>query len=395
MPHAVDLASPTLWQDEDRVHAAFADLRAHDPVSWQDEAHSPGVPTRTGYWAVVRHADVVAVSSDARRFSSAAGTSIRSLPDPVNELLGSMLNMDDPRHARLRRIVNRAFTRAPVDALDRRISDLATTLVDDLVRDGGGDFVARVATPLPLRIIADLVGIPPDHHDAVAANSETLGTARDAHALLRAAQELHDRAAALAADRRTDPADDLLTALVHANVDGESLTPNEIGSFFTLLVVAGSQTVRHTLAAGLVALDAHPAELDRWRGDPAAVTPTAVEELVRWVSPVRHFRRTATEDTELAGRAIRAGDKVVLWYTSANRDAAAFDRPDRLDLRRAPNPHVGYGTGPHHCLGARLARRQLEVLFAVLLRRPPWRVTGTERIASSFAAGYRCVMAEW
>jgi cytochrome P450 len=305
-----------------------------------------------------------------------------------------MLNMDDPRHGRLRRIVSTAFTGRRLDGLDGHITAVANDLVDAAVRDGGGDLVARVASPLPLRIICDLVGVPPAQHELVATSSHTLGTARDAGAMLQAAQDLHDGAAALAAARRAHPADDLVSALVHANVDGESLTPAEIGSFFTLLVVAGSQTVRHAVAGGLVALDAHPEQREAWAGDPTGVTATAVEELVRWVTPVRHFRRTATVDTELAGTPIRAGDKVVIWYTAANRDPAVFDQPGRLDLRRHPNPHLAYGTGPHHCLGARLAHRQLTAVFDALLRRPPFRVVRSERIASSFAAGYHEVHCE-
>jgi cytochrome P450 len=390
-----DLADEKLWQSEDAVQAAFARLRTENPVSWQRESAHPGVEPGPGYWAVVRHRDAVTVSTKPERFSSAAGTSIRSLPATLNEFLGSMLNMDDPGHAQLRRIVSRAFTPRRLQQLATRVDALANELLQAVQVEGGGDLVAAIAAPLPLRVIGELLGIPEDDWDNVAQNGEILATSRDAHSMLTAAQHLHDCAARLAATRREHPHDDLVSALAHANLDGEHLTPTQIGSFFTLLVVAGAQTTRHVISTGLVALAQHPDQRHHWATNLDTATPAAIDELIRWATPVRHFRRTATTDTTLNGTPIRRGDKVVIWYTSANHDDDTFDHPEQLNLTRTPNPHLAFGTGPHACLGATLARHELTAIFtAVLQRQPYYRVTHTERTVSSFVAGYHHVHCE-
>lgn len=393
----VDLSDRSLWSDEAAVAEAFARLRRDDPVSWQREAHAPGVDAAPGYWAVVRHRDIVTVSTDPATFSSAQGTSIRTLPPAVDELLGSMLNTDDPRHAQLRRIVSRTFTPKRLDRLNTYIDQLADRLVTEAAeaaeRDGEVDLVAAVATPLPLQVICELMGIPPADRDLIASRGALIGTARDAKVLLAAASDLAGCAAELAAARRARPGDDVVSALVHANIDGEQLTATEIGSFFVLLVVAGVQTAQHAIGTGIVALDRHPDERERWIADFDAMAPTAVDELIRWASPVRHFRRTATTDTELGGVPIREGDKVVVWYPAANRDESVFEQPDRLDLTRTPNPHLGFGIGPHFCLGAALARREMTATFRSLLRRHPhYVVTRAEALDSAFMAGHRSVI---
>jgi cytochrome P450 len=236
------------------------------------------------------------------------------------------------------------------------------------------------------------MGIPVEDRPAIGRHGETLGTSRDARAMLDAAHQLAEYAGSLARARQAGPRDDLVSALVQADVDGEQLSPAQIGSFFTLLVVAGAQTTRHAIGAGVVALAGAAAQRAHWVANGAAATPAAIEEILRWSTPVRHFRRTATCATELGGKPIAAGDKVVVWYTSANRDESVFDDPRRFDLARSRNPHVAFGAGPHFCLGAALARHELTAVFDALLRHAPdYVVTHTERIHSPFAAGYKHV----
>ncbi len=280
----------------------------------------------------------------------------------------------------------------------------AASIVDDLLRDGGGDFVTQVAARLPLRVICDMMGIPRSQEDLIFTRSNVILGAADPEyvdqgdadriigALLQAGGDLHTLVSELGAHRRANPTDDLTSALVNATVDGESLTDQELGSFFILLVVAGNETTRNAIAHGLHLLTEHPDQKQIWLGDVEGVLPTAVEEIVRVASPVVWMRRTATRDTVLNGQDIAAGDKLVLLYWSANRDESVFDDPYRFDVLRQPNDHVGFGgPGPHFCLGAHLARREVGVMFRELLMRVPG-ITATEqpqRLRSSFINGIK------
>jgi cytochrome P450 len=372
-------------------HALFRRLRREDPVHWHVETNGPG------FWAVTRHADVVAVSRDSNTFSShRGGTMIDDVPP---EFLAGvqlmMLNMDPPAHTKLRALVNKGFTPRRVAALEPRLRALAAEIVDAVVERGECDFVTDVAGELPSHVIAELVGIPLDDGRRLYALTErmhTLATTpEDRAAAMQAILEMHAYASAVHERKTASPGDDIATALVHAEIDGERLTPLEFAMFFMLLVNAGGDTTRNLVGAGALELLRHPDALARLRDD-AALLPSAIEEMLRWVSPVVHFRRTATTDVRLGERTIREGDKVVVFYASANRDEAVFHEPDRFDVARTPNDHVAFGGGgAHFCLGAHLARLETHALLAEALRRlPDLALAGpVERLPSLFINGVR------
>jgi methyl-branched lipid omega-hydroxylase len=362
-----------------------------------------------GYWAVLRHADIETVSRQPEVFSSAAGaTNIFDLPVEFLEYFGSMINMDDPRHLRLRRIVARAFSPRMVARIEADIALVTRGVVADLAAHGHGDFVAEVAARVPLEVICRMMGIPEDRYPDVFRCSNRILGAQDpeyvaegqdiAAVLLGAGAELAGLLAELAGERREAPGDDLVSALVTAEVDGERLTDQEIGSFFILLVVAGNETTRNAISSGLVALTENPDQRAWWQADFDAVAPTAVEEIVRWATPVAWMRRTAARDVELAGRSVHEGDKLLLFYASANRDETVFREPDRFDVGRQPNPHLGFGAnGPHFCLGTHLARREITEVFRELFTRlPDIRTAGDPvRLRSSFINGIKHVPCEF
>jgi cytochrome P450 len=363
---------------------AFATLRAERPVSFHAEPWLEvlKLPRGPGFWAVTRHADVLEVSRNPETFCSGRGTNIQDLPPPFLEFFGSMINMDDPRHARLRRIVSGGFTPRMLRRLEDDVQRVAAAVVDDVAERGECDFVTDIAAALPLRIICDMMGIPDSHRGFVFDRTNVILGAGDPEyvsdpaqivpSLLNAGAELARLVQELGRQRQARPGDDLVSALVNAEVEGERLTESELGSFFVLLVAAGNETTRNAISHGMKALCDFPAERARWMVDFERIAPTAVEEIVRWASPVMHFRRTATRDTELRGQPIRAGEKVVLWYGSANRDEEVFADPHRFDVTRSPNEHVGFGgPGPHFCLGAHLARREITVMFRELFTRLP------------------------
>jgi len=379
----VDLSTPEFWALPlaDREHA-FRLLRDERPLSFQEEGELPGLPKGPGYWALVRHAHVTLASRQPELFCSGKGANIGDMPQEFNEFFGSMINMDDPRHARLRRIVSGGFTPRMLARVEQQVRDTAVRVVDEVIERGECDFVTDVAAALPLRIICEMMGIPASQYGFVFDRTNLILGAGDPEyttdlaaivpSLLMAGAELSQLVQELGRTRRATPTDDLTSALVNAEVDGDRLTDQELGSFFVLLVVAGNETTRNAIAHGMKALCDHPAERARWAADFEGLAPTAVEEIVRWATPVIHFRRTATRDTEIDGQKIREGEKVVLWYNSANRDERALPDPYRFDLGRTPNEHVGFGApGPHFCLGAHLARREITVMFRELFHRLP------------------------
>jgi cytochrome P450 len=382
-----DLATLEFWArpPEERLRV-FARLRAQDHPAFFAERRVPFVRAGGGFHALVRHADVVHASRNAKIFSSEPAATSPEPPPWIAWLFGRpMVNMDDPRHARLRRVVSRAFTPRRLEQLDEHIAKTATAIVDDVLRAGSGDFVADVAARLPIKVICAMMGIPEHAHakvaacvDAMTAYSGVRGdvarlrTLRLFGANVRAIVDLHRLVARLGRERRRAPGDDLVSALVTADVDGERLSVRELSAFFDLLLVAGNETTRNALAHGLTLFTDHPdqraillADFDRRIGG-------AVEEIVRYSSPIIQFRRTLTRDHEMNGHLYRAGDKVVLFYVAANRDEDVFAEPDRFDITRTPNPHVGFGgPGPHLCLGANLARRELTAMFRELFTRVP------------------------
>ncbi|MEV0203864.1 cytochrome P450 [Streptomyces sp. NPDC050788] len=393
-------------------YAAYRVLRDHHPVVWQDEPEVLGWPAGPGFWAVTRHADVVRVLRDSAAYSSHLGaTQIRD-PDPADLpfIRRMMLNQDPPQHGRLRRLVSRAFTPGRIDrftsvARERARDLLAAALRDARAQDGTVDLVAAVTDDYALLNLADLLGVPdsdrglllhwtqrvigyqdPDEAGAPVLDAAGKPVNPRSPAMLR---DMFDYAQRLAAHKRRHPADDVLTTLAHET----ELADAELEMFFFLLTVAGNDTVRSAAPGGLLALAEHPEAYASLRAGRSEL-PTAVDELLRWHPPVLTFRRTATEDTELAGRRIRAGDKVVVFHASANRDERAFDAPDHLDLSRAPNPHISFGDGPHICLGAHFARLQLRVLYEEASRAlPVLRTTGPAvRLTSNFINGIKSLV---
>ena len=383
--------------------ASFAALRAQPGPRFFAEPEVPYAEPGPGYYALVRYADIVEASKHPDVFCSRRGaTGIADLPAEFNEYFGSMINMDDPRHARLRRIVSRAFTPRMIASFEDDVRRAATEIVDDLLDAGPGDFVSRVAARLPLKIICDMMGVPDDQYETVFANSNVILSGFDpeflsadpgevAMRLLGAGQALADLVTNLAATRAHAPAGDLVSALVTANIDGEQLTSAELASFFVLLVVAGNETTRNALSHALMLLTEFPGQRARLLEDLEGRLGGAVEEVVRYASPVLFMRRTLTRDYTMNGQDYREGDKVVLYYYSANRDEAVFPDPDRFDISRSPNPHVGFGApGPHFCLGAHLARREVAVMLRELLTRVPDITVGEpDRLLSSFVNGIK------
>jgi cytochrome P450 len=361
------------------------------------------LPLGPGYWAITRHADLLEASRSPDVFSSAKGaTSVADLPPEMNEVFGGMINMDDPRHGTQRRIVSRGFTPRALGRIEEQVDRRAQAIVDRVIETGECDFVSDIAAPLPLEIVCDMMGIPESQTEFVFDKTNTILGLGDPEYLgdgenpivsaMQAGSALADLMREMADERRKDPRDDLTTALIHAVGDEEVLSDSELASFFVLLVVAGNETTRNAISHGMRALCDNPDERRRWAADFEGVAATAVEEIVRWASPVIFMRRTLTCDYELSDTELRAGDKVLLWYNSANRDEAAFENPYRFDVTRTPNEHAGFGgPGPHYCLGANLARREIRVMFREIFRRmPDLEITGPpEMLQSNFIHGIK------
>jgi cytochrome P450 len=404
---SVDLSDRNWWTTPPAYrHAALDRLRAERPFAFFAEPDIPGIPAGPGYHAITRYADLEAISSQPAVFCSGQGAvSMQDVPAELHEFYGSLISMDDPRHAKIRRIVSKTFTPRMLE----RTLDSVRAIVDDVLArarataatNGGAiDVVSDIAAPIPLRVICDMMGVPEEDRPGVLANSTVILSGGDPEliedddpltAFLTAGMEMAALMERLAGERLTDPRDDLTTALVRSEVDGERLSHQEIASFFILLLVAGNETTRNAISQGLLALSEHPDQRARWAADPA-LDRTGVEEVVRWVSPVTWMRRTATQDGEIDGHRFTAGEKFLLFYAAANRDPAVFADPQRFDVGRDPNPHVGFGSkGPHFCLGAHLARRELQVTFrAIFDQLPDLEVTGPpHRLASSFVNGLK------
>jgi cytochrome P450 len=381
----------------------FAELRRDAPIS----RHQPpediiGVSDqeRMSYWAIVRYEDVRSISRDPETFCSGRGTQFADAPPEFLEASMSFLAMDAPRHTKLRGLVSSAFTPRQVARVEDGIRVNARKIVAEAAPTGGGDFVELVAKRLPLVTISDMIGVPPADRERVVAAADLLVTTSDPEAfgdrppievVGEALWTLTSFATELAAERERRPADDLMTALVQAEVDGERLTHAEIAAFFVLLSVAGNDTTRHTTSHAMRALSVNPDQRAVLMEDLDERLPVAVEEFVRWASPVMTFRRTTTREVEVHGQRLPAGEKVVLFYNSANRDEQAFADPWRFDVTREPNRHLGFGGGgPHYCLGASLARTQLRSIFGELMRvLPDIEVEEPELLRSAFIHGVK------
>jgi len=397
----VDVSTLGFWElSAEERDARLAVLRAKRPVSWQRPAEGMAtLPGRDdpGYWAVTRHGDVLTVSRDPETYCSARGFQIEDVPEEILEAAGSFLGMDHPRHTKLRRLVSVAFSPRRVRALEDGISARARQLVDDLLEGGEGDFVEVVSKPLPSATFAEMMGVAEEDrervtglaNDMVAWNDPDVLQGRDGLTLLmETLVGLYAEASAMTDRRRAEPADDILTGLVSAEVDGERLTDEEIAAFFVLLSVAANDTTRQTISHGMRALCRFPDQRKLLTSDLERQLPGAVEEMVRWATPVMTFRRTATRDAELGGTPIGAGEKVVMFYVSANRDEAVFADPWRFDITREAQ-HVGFGGGgPHFCLGASLARSMLRSIVRELVTRAPTLELGEPRfLVGNFIQG--------
>ena len=404
----IDLGTLKFWGRDDSFRdGAFATLRREAPIKFFHEIEFDGFQAGPGYWALMKFDDVHFASRHPEIFSSYPNITIGDQAPEVAEYFGSMIALDDPRHARLRNIVSRAFTPKVVARIEESIRDRARQLISGLITnhpDGRADLVTEVSGPLPLQIICDMMGIPEsDHHQIFHWTNIILGfgdpdLTTDFEEFMKVAIDIGAYATALAEDRRATPRDDLTTALVAAEVDGEQLTSADIASFFILLAVAGNETTRNAISHGVLALTQYPEQREIWWNDFATHTPTAVEETVRWASPVVYMRRTAKRDVEVSGVKIAEGDKVTMWYASANRDEDKFDNPWLFDVTRTNNHHVGFGGGGvHFCLGANLARREIAVIFEEIRNRVPDLavVEDPSMLLSSFIHGIKKLPVGW
>jgi cytochrome P450 len=406
-----DLSDPEFWiAPRDVREGAFATLRREQPISWWDEWEFPDAqfPKGPGYWSVVNHEDIWHISRNPQLFCSGQGVNVGDMPLEIGEFFGSMIMMDDPKHFRLRSIVSKGFTPKEIAKVEEYVKVKAAAVVDRLLAEfpeREADFVTEIAAPLPLQIICEMMGIPPeDEAQMFAWTNVILGVGdpeftQSFEDLIAAAMGLFTYAQALGEDRLANPRDDLTSVMMHAEVDGDRLTAQEFGSFFILLVVAGNETTRNAISHGMYQLTLHPDQRSLWWDNFDTNTKTAVDEIVRYATPVIHFRRTATEDTLVGGQEILAGQKLIMWYNSANRDDTIYADPYRFDITRQPQPaQVGFGAGgPHFCLGANLARREIAVMFDELRRRMPTihTVSEPDYLQSNFINGIKRLRCAW
>jgi len=393
----IDLYSPEVY-GRGAPHEQFKWLRENEPVFWHPivDQPLPGDPqTGPGFWCLTRYKDIEHASKDFRHYSSAGGTNI---VDPVSGVELMMINTDPPYHTKLRSIVSKGFHPKAVALIEEHIRDIVTNILDRVATKGECDFVTEIAAELPLEVIAEFMGVPvEDRHKifewtntmiAQGADPEYSPNLEDA---TRAFIAISEYANTLADLRKDDPQADLISKIIHTEVDGEYLNTLEYDMFFVMLAVAGNETTRNLISGGMFALIENPEQREILLANPSKM-PLAVEEMLRWVTPVMHFRRTATEDFEIGGKTIKRGDKILLWYLSGNRDEEVFEDPYAFNVLRDPNPHMTFGAGgPHFCLGFSLAQLEIRVMFEELLRRfPDMELTGPiQRLHSNFIRGIR------
>jgi cytochrome P450 len=398
----IDLSTEAFWSGTmDEREESFAVLRRERPITWQPPFSDQLMPVEDdyGYWAVTTHRHLTEVTKRPQDFLSGPGIVMDNLPTEFLESAQSIIAMDPPRHTKLRRLMSAAFTPKQMRRIEDQIKANATKVVDHLVEkakaapDGWVDFVAECGALLPMHNFNDMMGVPDgvrqktSHEMSVMmswGDDEITGSTREEKfaAIFNALTFMHQLSKETVDERRANPTGDLFTALAQAEVDGEKLTDHEIGSFFVLLTVAGNDTTRQSLAHGLRGLTTNPEQRAWLTEDLEGRMQTSVEELVRWATPIMTFRRTAARDCELDGVQIAEGDKLVMFYSSANRDETAIERAHELDLSRHPNPHISFGGGGiHHCLGNQLARFQIRALFIELLTRCPDIVAGEPELS--------------
>jgi len=381
------------WLRDD-VDGALARLRRERPIAWHQHPDSG-----RGFWSLTRFDDIVAASRDWETFSSAYGIQVLTDPEDTDRIgIRSMISTDPPKHTKLRSIVNRGFTPRMVAKAEDSVRRRAHEIVDTIAPKGQVEFVSEVSSALPVAIICDMVGVPEADRPRLLDLTNRLLAGGDPEyggtkeSLAQAGHELRDYGLWLGKSRLEHPQEDIATTLVHAELDGEALPPEDLGPFILLLIAAGNETTRNAISHGLWALTQFPAEKRRWLQDLEGRAITAAEEIVRWASPVLHMRRTLTRDVVFGGVEMKKGQKIAMWYISANRDEAHFKDPYRFDITREPNHQGGFGTGgAHFCLGAHLARREVVVMMTELLRRlPDIEATGKpEKLRSNFVHGIK------
>jgi cytochrome P450 len=408
----IDLSEEGFWErPREEREGVFATLRRENPVPFFDEVAFGPLEAGPGYYVLTKMADVLYASKNPLIFASGEGaTSIADLPPEFLEFFGGMINMDDPRHARQRKIVSAAFTPGMLKRVEDQVQEVAAAVVDGIASKGECDFVTEVAARMPLQIICQMMGVPEDKWDFVFERSNAILGAGDPEyvgelepdeligSLLIAGAELAGLMEEMVAERKENPTDDLTTALITPDEDGETLSQSDLNSFFVLLLVAGNETTRNAISHGLYQLTQHPEQKQAWLDDFDGLARPAVEEIVRYASPVIFMRRTLQEDHTLSGVDLEAGDKVLLWYASANRDEDVFEDPHAFDIARTPNNHVGFGgPGPHFCLGANLARREITLMFRELFKRLPdiHTVGEPDYLNSNFVNGIKHLRAEF
>ncbi len=396
IPAGFDFTDPDIYAE--RVPAEeFAELRRAAPVWWNAQVRGSGGFDDEGYWVVTGHADIVEISRNSDLFGSWENTAIiRQGEVQTEESLSLqrliMLNIDPPQHTKLRSIISRGFTPRAIGNLREALTERAQRIVRAAIDEGTGDFVADVACELPLQAIADLIGVPQEDRKKIFEWSNMMIGYDDpefADASQLAAAELVGYSMGMAEDRRQCPRDDIVTKLVNAEIDGGHLSSDEFGYFMILLSVAGNETTRNAISHGMLAFFDHPAQWELYR---AQRPETAPDEIVRWATPVTAFQRTAKADTVLGGQEIKKGQRIGLFYRSANFDEEVFDEPGRFDILRSPNPHLGFGgTGAHYCVGVNLARLEIDLIFnAIADAMPNIRRTGdAERLRSGWLNGIK------
>jgi len=397
LPPGFDFTDPDIYAHRLPVRE-FAELRATEPVWWNEQAPDKGGFGDGGYWAVTKHRDIRDVSLRSDVFSSAAKSIVPRYREDlaagqIEAGRASMIMMDDPEHSRLRKIVSRAFTPRAVERLRAELSERARCIVTEAAAAGSGDFVRQVACEVPLQAISALLGGPREDYDKLFDWTNNMIGSDDpefaGNDALTSAGELMWYAMQLAARKAEEPGDDIVTTLIQADADGQRLSEAEFGMFVVTLAVAGNETTRNSITQGMMAFTDYP---DQWELFRARRPKTAADEIIRWATPITAFQRTAREDTELGGVAIREGQRVVLFYRSANFDEEVFDDPFTFDILRSPNPHLGFGgTGAHYCIGANLARMTIDVMFNALADRLPdlAPLGNPERLRSSFINGIK------
>ncbi|OUU99759.1 MAG: cytochrome P450 [Acidimicrobiaceae bacterium TMED77] len=401
-----NILNAEFWvRPQNLIEKELASYRSDHPVCFVPEPQMPAgspIPQGPGSWVLTKHEDILHASRNPEIFSSAQGITILDSPPEFNEFFSSMIAMDDPRHARLRRIVSQGFTPRMLNRLEDSVQEVASEIIDNVQEKGEIDFIVDIAAALPLKIVCDLMGIPASYYQEVFDCSNVILGAGDSEyvppggdiltAILEAGITLQSIMNEVAESKVGKGGDDLTSKLVNAELEDDKLSTGDLASFFILLVVAGNETTRNAIGWGLKYLTDNPEQRKIWESDFDTVAPTAVEEIVRLASPVTYMRRTATKDTLVRGKQIQEGDKVCMFYLAANRDEDAFEDSQKFDVLRNPNPHVGFGgPGAHFCLGAHLARREITVIFRELFSRlPDIKASGEpEALAASFIHGVK------